>query len=156
MTAQFTVATEGMKFLSQNITLQECLNGSKLPEVSANLLAADAVVMPYRDGVSFRRTTLIAALRHGCPIISTTPNDPASIPEIKPGVNMLLAQPHNADSLAQTLALLANDNALRDRLSHGAKTLGDLFEWYKIANQTATLYRTLTHTRHSQLTIDSS
>lgn len=33
-----------------------------LAQVSANLLAADAVVMPYRDGVSFRRTTLIAAL----------------------------------------------------------------------------------------------
>jgi len=116
----------------------------ELPEVSANLLAADAVVMPYRDGVSFRRTTLIAALRHGCPVISTTPANPALIPEILPGENMLLAEPNNAASLAQTLALLAGDDDMRERLSNGAKTLGDLFEWDTIATQTATLYRTLT------------
>jgi glycosyltransferase involved in cell wall biosynthesis len=36
-------------------------------EVSGNLQAADVVVMPYRDGVSFRRTTFIAALRHDYP-----------------------------------------------------------------------------------------
>jgi len=116
----------------------------ELLEVSANLLAADAVVMPYRDGVSFRRTTLIAALRHGCPVVSTTPANPAFIPEILPGENMLLAEPNNAASLAQTLASLVGDDNMRERLSNGAKRLGDLFEWDKIANQTATLYRTLT------------
>lgn len=121
----------------------------ELPEVSASLLAADAVVMPYRDGVSFRRTTLIAALRHGCPVVSTIPADPALIPEIESGENMLLAEPNNAVSLARTLASLVGDDDIRERLSRGAKVLGDLFEWNKIADQTATLYRTLTHTHHS-------
>jgi glycosyltransferase involved in cell wall biosynthesis len=113
----------------------------ELPEVSANLLAADAVVMPYRDGVSFRRTTLIAALRHGCPVISTTPADPNLIPEIHPGENMLLAPPHNAAGLAQTIAPLAGNTALREKLSQGAKQLGNLFEWDKIARETVELYR---------------
>jgi glycosyltransferase involved in cell wall biosynthesis len=114
-----------------------------LAEVSANLLAADAVVMPYRDGVSFRRTTLIAALRHGCPVISTRPGDLALIPEIQAGQNMLLAPAHDAEALAGEIAALAHNTALRAALSAGAKSLGTLFEWEKIAAQTAELYRQL-------------
>lgn len=114
-----------------------------LPEVSANLLAVDAIVMPYRDGVSFRRTTLIAALRHGCPVVSTLPADPRLIPEIRSGENMLLVPPGNAPALAQAVAQLANDPALRQKLALGSKQLGDLFEWSKIAQDTAALYRRL-------------
>jgi len=116
----------------------------ELSAVSANLLAADAVVMPYRDGVSFRRTTLIAALRHGCPVISTTPANPDLIPEIESGENMLLASPHNAFALAQTIAPLADDHHLRHKLSAGARQLGNLFKWDKIAGQTANLYKAIT------------
>ncbi|MEM7347688.1 MAG: glycosyltransferase family 4 protein, partial [Chloroflexota bacterium] len=114
-----------------------------LSQISANLLAADAVVMPYSDGVSFRRTTLIAALRHGCPIVTTFPADATTTPEIQPGETMLLAQPHNATSLAETIAPLANNPQLRQRLSKGARELGDLFEWGSVAGQTATLYNTI-------------
>ncbi|MFN8458531.1 MAG: glycosyltransferase family 4 protein [Anaerolineae bacterium] len=114
-----------------------------LPEVSANLLAADAVVMPYRDGVSFRRTTLIAALRHGCPVVSTIPADPSTIPEIQPGENMLLAKPHDAGSLAQTIRVLAEDRVLREKLARGAEQLGHLFDWGKIAQAQAEVYHTL-------------
>jgi glycosyltransferase involved in cell wall biosynthesis len=112
-----------------------------LPQVSANLLAADAVVMPYRDGVSFRRTTLIAALHHGCPLVSTIPADSSLIPEIRSGENMLLAPPGDAVALAQTIVPLAHDTALRQKLAAGAKELGGLFEWDRIAEQTAKLYQ---------------
>ena len=112
-------------------------------EVSANLMAADAVVMPYRDGVSFRRTTLIAALRHGCPVISTLPHDFSYFPEIQPGENMLLGPPHDSKALAQTIAQIHYDPDLYKKLSAGAKSLGSLFEWSEIAGQTAALYQTL-------------
>ncbi len=114
-----------------------------LAEVSANLLAADAVVMPYRDGVSFRRTTLIAALRHGCPVVSVMPADPAFLPEIHPGENMLLARPGDAASLAETIAPLARSPELRGKLAAGARQLGYLFEWEQVAAQTRNLYQTV-------------
>ncbi|MCL4545386.1 MAG: glycosyltransferase family 4 protein, partial [Chloroflexi bacterium] len=41
--------------------------------VSADLLAADLVVLPYREGYSLRRGTLLAALAHGCAIVTTEP-----------------------------------------------------------------------------------
>jgi glycosyltransferase involved in cell wall biosynthesis len=117
-----------------------------LPQISANLLAADVVVMPYRDGVSFRRTTLIAALRHGCPVVSTHPADPGAIPEIQPGENMLLVPPSDAAALAETIMLLADNSSLREKLSQGAVHLGHLFEWETIARDTAGLYHTILDT----------
>jgi glycosyltransferase involved in cell wall biosynthesis len=113
-------------------------------EVSANLLAADAMVMPYRDGVSFRRTTLIAAMRHGCPIVSTLPAKPNFIPEVRSGENMLLAQPHDAASLAQSIRSLAGNPRLQAKLSEGARQLAGLFEWEKIAGETVELYKIIT------------
>jgi glycosyltransferase involved in cell wall biosynthesis len=113
------------------------------PEVSASLFAADALVMPYRDGASFRRTTLLAALRHGCPIITTTPADLRLMPEIKPGENMLLVPPREATALAQVICTLAGDRALQQKLAQGAWQLSELFNWEQIAGQTLRVYQTL-------------
>ncbi len=41
------------------------------PRVSAHFLAADVCVLPYRNGASYRRGTLMAALAHGMAIVTT-------------------------------------------------------------------------------------
>ena len=110
-------------------------------EVSAHLLAADAVVMPYQDGASFRRTTFIAALRHGCPVITTYPAIP--LPELHDGDNVLLVPPRDSEALAGAAARLADDPALRSRLAAGAAALGQAFDWPTIARQTAAFYQRL-------------
>lgn len=112
-----------------------------LEEVSANLLAADVVVMPYRDGVSFRRTTFIAALCHGRPVVTTFPT--VSLVELRDGENVLLVPPHDVDSLAGAIARLAGDAGLCARLSEGAEALGGRFDWAAISQQTLDLYRRL-------------
>ena len=38
-------------------------------EVAADLSAADLYLAPFRDGISTRRTTFIAALQHGLPVV---------------------------------------------------------------------------------------
>jgi glycosyltransferase involved in cell wall biosynthesis len=114
---------------------------TSLEEVSANMLAADMVVMPYRDGVSFRRTTFIAALCHGRPVVTTYPVVP--LIELQDGENVLLFPPHDVDSLAGAIARLAGDAELRARLSAGAAALGDRFDWAVIGQQTLDLYRRL-------------
>jgi polysaccharide biosynthesis protein PslF len=40
-------------------------------EVSGHLLSADICVLPFRDGATFQRGTLLAALAHGLPVVTT-------------------------------------------------------------------------------------
>ena len=116
------------------------------PEVSANLLAADICVLPYRDGASFRRGSFMAALVHGCATVSTRspmPNDQCSMPNLIDGENVLLVPPDDAQALAAAIIRLAEDTNLRRRLSAGAAALAQHFTWESIAARTLALYKTL-------------
>ena len=107
--------------------------------VSTYLQAADIMVMPYRDGVSLRRGTLMAALAHGRPLISTIPAEP--IPQLAHGENIWLVVPDDAAALTQAVKALAADPDLRGRLGQGAEKLAGLFSWDKIADQTIEFYQ---------------
>jgi glycosyltransferase involved in cell wall biosynthesis len=107
-------------------------------EVSAAFACSDVCVLPYRDGVSFRRGSLLAAIIHGMPIISTHPR--VSLRELVHGDNIWLVPPHDAGALSQGIARLADDPALRQRLGIGARDLGRQFGWDEIAARTIALY----------------
>jgi glycosyltransferase involved in cell wall biosynthesis len=108
------------------------------PLVSANLRACDVLVLPYRDGVSYRRGSFMAGLAHGCPIITTHPA--LALPDLRDGDNLRLIAPTDAHALADVLVELAGDGALRDRLSLGARQLSTLFTWDRIALQTVAVF----------------
>jgi glycosyltransferase involved in cell wall biosynthesis len=110
-------------------------------EVSASFWAADICVMPYRDGVSFRRGTLMAALAHGMPIISTYPQ--VAIPEIREDRNMALVPAGDVETLADKISKVAAMDSLRGRLARGAAELSRLFSWEAIAESTLELYEQL-------------
>ncbi len=107
-------------------------------EVSANLLASDICVLPYRDGASFRRGSFMAALAHGLPTVSTRPR--ADVPELVHGENILLVPPDAPVALAEAIARLASNAELRRRLGEGAARLAQSFTWEKIAEKTGALY----------------
>ncbi len=110
-------------------------------EVSAHLLACDMLVLPYRDGVSFRRGSFMAALAHGCPIISTHPAAPLA--ELREGENICLVPPHSAEALTQAILDLMARPEQRTRLGEGARALSALFTWDKIAARTLEFIRSL-------------
>jgi glycosyltransferase involved in cell wall biosynthesis len=84
---------------------------------SGHLLAADAAAFPFTDGASLRRGSLLAALGHGLPTVSTGDGGWG----IGDGETLLLVPPGDADALAGALARLADDAALRARLGAGAR-----------------------------------
>lgn len=113
--------------------------------VSAALLSADFAVLPYSDGASFRRGSLLAALEHGLPVITTTPNKqnpPTAIvwPRLVEGENALLVSPGDATALQEAIMRLATQPELRAKLARGASELAGFFDWERIAAMHADLY----------------
>lgn len=103
-------------------------------EVSAALIGADIAVLPYRDGISFRRGSLHAALAHGCAIVSTMPRMP--IVELRDGENVLLVPPDDSQAVCEAALKLEDDEDLRQRIGEGARELAATFAWDHIARRT--------------------
>lgn len=104
-------------------------------EVSAFLMAADLIVMPYKDGASLRRGTLMAALAHGRPVITTEPA--VAIPELCHGENIWYVPVADTDGLVSAVRHLSEHPSLAEKLASGAAAAGELFRWDKIARRTA-------------------
>lgn len=117
-------------------------------EVSANLLAADCAVLPYSEGASLRHGSLMAALAHGLPIVSTAPLSRAQdedrvFPQLVQEQNGLLAPPGDPLLLAAAVTRVMSLPDLRARLSEGASALSRQFEWGTIARRHLEAYREL-------------
>jgi glycosyltransferase involved in cell wall biosynthesis len=102
--------------------------------VSAALAPADLVALPYRDGASLRRGTLMAALAHGCAIVTTEPVDPL----IAGAVAVVPAD--DPAALAGRLAELGDDPAGRAALGRAAAAAAAAFGWEPIAALTLDVY----------------
>ena len=118
-------------------------------EVSAALLSADMAVLPFSDGATFRRGSLLAVLEHGLPVITTRrnagnpPMKSASWPELVDGENVLLVPVGDREALVLSIHRLAADERLRKILSQGASDLARYFTWDRIARLHAELYHDL-------------
>lgn len=107
-------------------------------EVSADLAACDLLLMPYVDGASLRRGTLMAGLAHGCAIITTTPNAP--IPELVEGRDLLYVPSGDIDAAAAAVLRLMRDPALMATLRQNARAASAAFTWEGIAEAHERLY----------------
>lgn len=107
---------------------------ASLQQVSAALLSTDVCVLPYRDGVSFRRGSLLACMAHGRAIVTTRPT--VSLPEARNGETMLLVAPRDPLALAEAVSQVASRSELRSRLESEARTLAEEFSWEHIARET--------------------
>jgi glycosyltransferase involved in cell wall biosynthesis len=106
------------------------------PAVSAHLLAADCVALPFRDGASVRRGSLLAALAHGCAVVTTRPADGwGALQEAA-----LLTPPGDATALGAAIGRALGDASLRERLGAAARALAAQFGWDEIARRHEQLY----------------
>lgn len=108
-------------------------------DVSAWLGAVDLVVLPYADGASFRRSSLIAALHQGCAIITTEPA--VAEPALAHGKNLWLAPPRSAEGLERAALQLLSEPAQVTALRQGAERLSQVFGWERITRDTIDFYQ---------------
>jgi glycosyltransferase involved in cell wall biosynthesis len=92
------------------ITATERLSGE---EVAACLQACDVALQPYADGASGRRTTLMAALINGVPVVSN--RGPATEAEWERSRGIAFAPRARADALADSVLRLLENRAERER-----------------------------------------
>jgi glycosyltransferase involved in cell wall biosynthesis len=91
------------------------------PHLSRHISACDLMIQPYPDGVSTRRTSLMAALSHGRPVVTTRGRLTESL--WKESGAVALAAATEVDAIVQlTREIIANKDE-RERLGVSAKAL---------------------------------
>ncbi len=106
--------------------------------VSEAFAACVGLALPYRDGVSLRRGTLMAAFAHGAPIVTTAPRLP--IPGLADNEAFLLVPPDDPPALAGAIARMLDDDALRARLRAGSLRASSRYAWSAIAAETIAFF----------------
>jgi glycosyltransferase involved in cell wall biosynthesis len=111
--------------------------------LSAYLLAADLAVLPYADGASGRRGSLLACAEHGLPIVSTTgPGLTTSALDLDGAI--LTAPPADPRQLAQATLRVVTDPIMRERLRAGSASIARRASWSAIAERHLAIYSGLT------------
>lgn len=119
-------------------------------DVSALLRLSAMVLLPFEDGVSDRRGSLMAALAHGKAVVTTPPGVP--IKYFVNGHNMLWPATIDPQRLAEATLSVHNSAALRHTLEDGALQLASHFSWSRIAEDTRQILRAVYRARRSQKT----
>jgi len=115
-------------------------------ELSLRLRASDIVLLPFVNGVSTRRTTLMAALAHALPVASVHGSDTDSVLVAHPEAISLTPAGEPA-AYAQAVAELVDD---RDRLRAvglaGRRLYEAHFDWPVLAHEVTSALQRVTRT----------
>jgi glycosyltransferase involved in cell wall biosynthesis len=106
--------------------------------VSADLAACDVLLLPYLDGASLRRGSLMAALAHGCAIVTTTPTAP--VPEFAAGRDLIYVPVGDIEAAARAVRKLVGDPQQLAALRENARKASAAFSWEGIAAAHERLY----------------
>jgi glycosyltransferase involved in cell wall biosynthesis len=103
-------------------------------DLSRYLSALDIYLAPMAEGVSSRRTSVIAALAHGVPVVATAGVATDELFRTESGRALVLVDAERGPSFAETVARLAQSPGEREKLRHGAERLAaSHFGWDSIA-----------------------
>lgn len=113
-------------------------------EVASYLKAVDLVTLPFLDGASYRRGSLMAAIQYGCAILTTEAQ--IHIPLFRHEQHLWLVPTYSASQIeAAILHLLEHPHHL-DELRQGALDLRQTFDWDVIAGDTVGFFEDILKT----------
>jgi glycosyltransferase involved in cell wall biosynthesis len=102
--------------------------------LSSHLVAADVALLPYADGASARRGSLLACAAHGLPIVST-------LPAALEVADAILAVDANPAALADAVRHVVVDSA---KWRAASTALAQRHSWNAIADAHVAIYSSLT------------
>ncbi|MDQ6672585.1 MAG: hypothetical protein M3069_17895 [Chloroflexota bacterium] len=104
--------------------------------LSRYLLASDVALLPYTDGASPRRGSLLACAEHGLPIVSTRPAS-------RSVADAVHAVAPNAATLAAAALEIAHSPEIAGHLRQSAAALATRTSWPRIAAAHVRIYQAL-------------
>ncbi len=106
---------------------------------SLYLQCMDIIVLPYDKGLSLRRGSLMAAIEHNLPIISTK----IKSPDLSYFLNneLILVKPKDPHVLANAIEKLMNSEKDRNNLKKSISKISNIFSWESIANMLINSYK---------------
>ncbi len=111
--------------------------------ISKTLQACDVIALPFLDGASYRRTSLVAALQNHCAVVSTSL--PPDEPTLQHRRQLSLVPPADSQALADELRYLYQHPELRTRYQNACVELADYFSWQHVASRTAQVFTETMH-----------
>lgn len=105
-----------------------CTGYAEPAQVSHYLSLMDVLLLPLVDGVSSRRSSLMAALSHRLPVVTTS--GPGTDPLLADSAAVLLSPVADRQAFVANVCALATDKAWRRQLAEaGEKLYRDHFSW---------------------------
>lgn len=144
--------------LEQDLGIASCIVRTghlSSSETSHTLSSLDLMVLPFRDGASFRRGSLLAAMAHRLPVVTTcvdkndtnntnikNSQNSQEVPQLSHRDNCYLVMPDNAGALAEAIETLYAQSVLRSQLgSEAARIVNESFGWSAIATALLEVYQ---------------
>ena len=100
-------------------------------KVSHLLQISDLVVLPFDSPISTRRGSMIAAIGHGCCVVTTGPSEEIFVHQ----QNCYLMKDNSAKSISESINYLFKNESLLNKIKFEAKKTSKLFEWGIIAQE---------------------
>ena len=108
-------------------------------DLSLYLWASDLVLLPFTDGVSTRRSTLMSALAHGRPVVGLHGQNTDSV-LAGAGDALVLTPAGDRAAFAGQAVALANDPTRRQAIGQAGKRLyEERFDWPVLARRVASV-----------------
>ena len=105
-------------------------------DLSRHLSAMDVYFAPLAEGISSRRTSLVASLSHGLPVVAAAGPATDSLFYEENGRSLALVDAARGESFREAVARLATSAELRARLGAGATELAKrAFSWESITTR---------------------
>lgn len=108
-------------------------------DISLVFQASSMAVLPFVDGATERRGSLLSALQHGLPVVTT--QGPFTPSLFRDGVNMSVVDTLEPGEIADRMRRLLDEPEYADTLRRGALDVAAGFEWSSIAESTIEVYR---------------
>jgi glycosyltransferase involved in cell wall biosynthesis len=115
------------------------------PRVAAWLRCLDLAVLPFADGPTLRRTSLIGAWSNGVPVLTTRPQHDVEWLRDPPAAAVVPIA--GVEPLARAIASLHDAPERRAALAEAGLAYSARFAWPEVARRTLALYRAARHLR---------